>query len=251
MCKMLTQKVPDPKSDANKVFQVLKNGGTAIIPMNVGYGIIAIDQHALACIIDAKRREPHKRQAMIGSYSLHCGIHVLPTREAGVVKLLTVDLDLPLGVVAPYCPDHPLIKGMPPDILDKSVMDGTLAMLVNAGELAEEVSRLASMEGKVVMGSSANLTGKGTKIVAEDIEPDILRVADIVVDYGKQKFYYPRASSTMIDFRTIKVLRYGACHDVIQDSLWRFCGIKVPDDPQRPANLSGDTFAKEMQKGYN
>ncbi|CAG8313606.1 unnamed protein product [Penicillium salamii] len=104
---MLTQKVPDPKPDANKVFQVLKNGGIAIILMNVGYGIIAIDQHALACIIDAKRREPHRRQAMIGSYSLHCGIHVLPTREAGVVKLLTVDLDFPLGVVAPYCPDHP------------------------------------------------------------------------------------------------------------------------------------------------
>ncbi|CAG8313647.1 unnamed protein product [Penicillium salamii] len=140
---------------------------------------------------------------------------------------------------------------MPPDILDKSVMDSTLAMLVNAGELAEEVSRLASMEGKVVMGSSANLTGKGTKIVAEDIEPDILRVADIVVDYGKQKFHYPRASFTMIDFRTMNVLRYRACHDVIQDSLWRFCGIKVPDDSQRPANLSGDTFAKEMQKGYN
>jgi len=70
----------------------------------------------------------------------------------------------------------------------------------------------------------------GAKIVIEDIEPEILEVADIVIDYGRQKFDHPRASSTMIDFRTMKVVRYGACYDVVQDALCRFHGIRVPDD---------------------
>ncbi|KAJ5965211.1 uncharacterized protein N7479_005087 [Penicillium vulpinum] len=81
------------------------------------------------------------------------------------------------------------------------------------------------------MGSSANLTGKGAKIMVEDIEPEILKVADLVIDYGRQEFDHPRASSTMIDFRTMNVVRYGACYDVVQDALWRFYGIKMPDDP--------------------
>jgi tRNA A37 threonylcarbamoyladenosine synthetase subunit TsaC/SUA5/YrdC len=98
-------------------------------------------------------------------------------------------------------------------------MDGTLAMLVNAGGLIDEICRLAILEKFPVMGSSANITGRGTKGMVEKIEPDILKAADIIIDYGKQKYYYPRASSTMLDFRTMKVVRYGACYDVVQDSL--------------------------------
>lgn len=232
--------MPDPKLDARTVFEILKDGGIAIIPMNVGYGIIATDQHALNRVFHAKQRKPYKRHVMIGSYPLHSEIHNLPPREAEAVKLLAMDLDLPIGVVAPYHPHHPMIQRIPSDILHKSVVDGTLAMLVNAGELAEEISRLASVEGLPIMGSSANITGKGTKLIVEEIESEVLKVADIVVDYGRQKFHYPRASSTMIDFRHMRILRYGACYDVIQDSLWRFCNIKVPNDPQSPTDLSGD-----------
>lgn len=244
LTEMSIQHAPNPKADAKKVFKVLKYGGIAIIPMNVGYGIIATDPAALDCIFDTKRRKPDKRHAVIGNYSLHCDLHTLPPRETRIVKLLAVDLDLPVGVVAPYRHNHPMLQRIPPDLLDRSVLDGTLAILVNAGELAEEVSRLASIEGILVLGSSANITGEGTKVVVDDIESDILKVADIVIDYGKQKYYYPRASSTMIDFRKMDVLRCGACYDVIQDSLWRFCGIKLPDDPQNSANLSGSTSTR-------
>ncbi|KAJ5497596.1 hypothetical protein N7463_009583 [Penicillium fimorum] len=224
-------KVPSPKEDARAVFEVLKRGGIAIIPMSVGYGITAIDQDALDRIFRKKQREPHKRHAMVGSYLLHRDIHLLPPQEADIVRLLTVDLNLPLGVVAPYRLDHPIIQKLPPNILSQSVVEDTLAMLVNGGALLDELSRLAIAEKLPLMGSSANITGKGVKLVVEDIEPEILKVADIIIDYGRQKFHHPRPSSTMIDFRTMKVVRYGACYDVVQDALWRFYGIKVPDDP--------------------
>lgn len=234
-------KVPNPEEDARVVFEVLKRGGIAIIPMSVGYGITAIDPDALDRIFRTKRREPHKRHAMVGSYILHQDIHVLPPQEAGMVKLLTVDLELPLGIVAPYRFDHPIIQKLPPNLLAQSVVGDTLAMLVNGGALLEELSRLAALEKLALMGSSANIKGRGTKTVVEDIEPEILELADIVIDYGRQKFHLPRASSTMIDFRAMKVVRCGACYNVVQDALWRFYGIKVPDDPGTSTLPSGQT----------
>ncbi|KAJ5200849.1 hypothetical protein N7491_008346 [Penicillium cf. griseofulvum] len=239
---MSSYKLPSPKDDARAVFEVLKRGGIAIIPMSVGYGITAIDPDAIDRIFRTKRREPHKRHAMVGSYFLHQDIHVLPPKEAGIVKLLTVDLDLPLGVVAPYRLDHPIIQKLPPNILAQSIVEDTLAILVNGGDLLDELSRLATLEKIPLMGSSANITSKGAKIIVEDIEPEILKVADIVLDYGRQQSHHPRASSTMINFRTMKVVRYGACYDVVQDALWRFYGIRVPDDPGT-LTLSSQTSA--------
>ncbi|KAJ5783270.1 hypothetical protein N7457_005044 [Penicillium paradoxum] len=236
---MSLRQKPSLKDDAQAAFQVLKRGGIAIIPMNVGYGITAMDPDALNRIVQTKQRQPHKRHAMVGSYSLHRDLHVLPSQQADMVKLLTMSLDLPLGVVAPYRSDHPITQKLPPDVLAQSVVEDSLAMLVNGGALLEELSRLATLEALPLMGSSANITGKGAKTVVEDIEPEILQVADIVIDYGRQKFHSPRAASTMIDFRTIKILRYGACYDVVQDALWRFYGIKVPDDPGESSLFDG------------
>lgn len=236
---MCTQQMIDPLEDAHRVFETLKAGGIAIIPSSVGYGVVAIEPEALRRIFVAKKREPHKRHAMIGNYALHKEIHALAPREAGMVRLLTVDLDLPIGVVAPYHPNHPIIRTIPPDMLAQSTKEGKLAMLVNGGQLQEELSRLASNAHLPLLGSSANLTGMGTKIVVEDIEPEIQGVADIIIDYGKQKFHHPRPSSTMIDFGDLRLLRYGACYDVVQDAFWRFYGISLPDDPGRHALFSG------------
>lgn len=228
-----------PKNDAQAVFQVIRNGGIAIIPSNVGYGIVASDPEALRRIFVAKKRQPHKRHAMIGSYELHKQIHDLPSRQAEMVRLLTVDLDIPVGVVAPYRPDHPIIQNIPQDLLDQSSIAGTMAMLVNGGKLQEELSMFATNAGLPLLGSSANLTGEGTKVAVEDIEPEIKAVADIIIDYGRQKYSYPRPSSTMINFKDLRVLRFGACYSVIQDVVSRYYGIRFPDDLGREVLFSG------------
>ncbi|KAB8231313.1 uncharacterized protein BDW43DRAFT_301774 [Aspergillus alliaceus] len=225
--------------DARRTLNVLSNGGIAIIPASVGYGIVATDPIALDRIFTTKRRKPHKRHAMIGSYLLHDTIHILPPQEKDMVRLLTVDLDLPLGVVAPFRNDHPIIQRLGPDILSQCTVDGTMSMLVNGGKFQEELSRLAAESGLPLMGSSANLTGMGTKCVVEDIEKEVLEAADIIIDYGRQRFNHPRPSSTMVDFQKMEVVRFGACYDVIQDAFHRFYGITLPDDPGREVLLSG------------
>jgi tRNA A37 threonylcarbamoyladenosine synthetase subunit TsaC/SUA5/YrdC len=225
--------------DAKQVFAVLQNGGLAIIPVDVGYAIIAGDTVALERAFQTKQRKPHKRHAMIGSYALHKEIHTLPPRQAGMAKLLVHDLNLPLGLVAPFKPDHPMIQRLGQETLARSSIEGTLAMLVNGGQLMDELARLALDAEIPIMGSSANLTGQGTKCLVEEIEPQILEAADIVINYGRQKYNTPRTSSTMYDFANMKLLRYGACYDVIKDAFQRFYGVELPEDPGKDVLFSG------------
>ena len=197
-------------------------------------------QWALQRAFETKQRKPHKRHAMIGSWALHEDIHTLPPREASMAKLLVHELNLPLGLVAPFKEDHPMIQKLGSETLARSSVEGTLAMLVNGGRLMDEIARLALESGQPVMGSSANLTGKGTKALVEDIEPEIINAADIIIDYGKMKYSSPRTSSTMIDFKNVRLLRFGACYDVIKDVMTRFFGIDdFPDDPGKDILFSG------------
>lgn len=238
------KQVIDIKADALRVFHILKTGGIAIIPASVGYGIVAIDPKALQRVFTTKQRQPHKKHAMIGSYALHRELHILPSREAEMVRLLTVDLDLPLGVIAPFREEHPIIQKLGKETLQQSSVDGTLSMLVNGGKFQEELSRLATEAGLPLMGSSANLTGKGTKSTVEDIESEISEAVDIIINYGRQRYSAPRPSSTMFDFKNMRLMRFGACFDVIQDAFWRFYGIRLPDDPGREVLFSGHLDAR-------
>ncbi|KAF2100053.1 hypothetical protein NA57DRAFT_75557 [Rhizodiscina lignyota] len=237
----------DPIADAKRVFAVLQKGGLAIIPVDVGYAVCAMHNEALERAFTTKQRKPHKRHAMMGSWATHQAIHVLPPREARMAKLIVKDLDLPLGLVAPFKEDHPVIQKLGVETLERSSVEGTLAMLVNVGPLVDELTRLALEANVPIMGSSANLTGKGTKPLVADIEPEILAAADIVIDYGRIKYSNPRTSSTMYDFKNMRLIRYGACYDVIKDALNRFYGIDLPDDPGKDVLFSGHAVAQQNQ----
>lgn len=236
---MQTNQEIDAQNDARRVFTVLQSGGIAVIPASVGYGIVAIDPDALRRIFIAKKRSKYKKHAMIGSYTLHREVHNLPTREQRMVKAIAVDLDLPIGVIAPFNAKHPIIQKLPPQTLAQSTIDGTLAMLINGGPLQESLSQLAASAELPLLGSSANLTGAGTKTVVEDIEPEIRSTADIIIDYGRVKFSHPRPSSTMIDFGNLRAIRYGACYDVVQDVFQRFYNVTLPSDPGKDVLFSG------------
>ena len=164
---------------------------------------------------------------------------MLPPREAQMCKLLVDDLNLPLGLVAPFKEDHAIIQKLGAETLARSSADGTLAMLVNGGKLQDRIAAMALQAGVPVMGSSANLTGKGTKSLVEDIEPEIVAAADVVINYGRMKYSIPRASSSMFDFKNMRLLRFGACYDVIQDVFKRFYGIELPHDPGKDVLFSG------------
>ncbi|WP_240648168.1 Sua5/YciO/YrdC/YwlC family protein [Pararobbsia silviterrae] len=239
----------DTKADAQRLFDVLKAGGIAICANTVGYGIFGGSPEAMQKIFDTKQRGGHKRHAMTVDAQGQREIHILDQRRQDMIDCITQDYNLPLGVVAPYRKDHPLMQKVAPELLKASTARGMLGMLVNGGPVHKEVGRLARENLVPVFGSSANLTGTGTKFRYEDIQPEVRAIADIYLDYGLRPFHHYQRSSTGIDFENMRVLRIGSAYELVSDILKRHFGLRLPVDPGREVNASGHLAEFALKEG--
>jgi tRNA A37 threonylcarbamoyladenosine synthetase subunit TsaC/SUA5/YrdC len=229
----------DIAGDALRIYEAVAGGGAVIMPSDIGYGAVASSSEALLRLFRAKRRAPHKRHAMAGDYELHREIHQLGRREHDMIDAIVLDARLPLAVVAPFDAHHPVVAAIEPETLSASTVGDTLAILVNGGALQDAVVRIAHRNGMPLLGSSANLTGAGTKFRAQDIEQPVIDAVDLVVDHGLRKYHLYRRSSTMIDFSTLEVVRMGAAYELISDIFANQFGISLPADPGRDVLPSG------------
>ncbi|MEL6235274.1 MAG: Sua5/YciO/YrdC/YwlC family protein [Pseudomonadota bacterium] len=223
---------PDIAGDAQRAFEVLRAGGAAILPMDVGYSLIGGSEAALQRIFAAKGRSPEKLNAMLGDMALHREIHRTDTRGRELVEAITLDYGLPLGAIAPGDLDHPVLRRLTPAARAASTRDGTVLMLLNAGAFHAEICRLSRETAHPLFGSSANRSMQGTKFRVEDIEPEIASVAEIVIDHGLRKYHLYRASSTLLDLETLQVIRFGSCYELIADIVARHFGVELPPPPQ-------------------
>jgi tRNA A37 threonylcarbamoyladenosine synthetase subunit TsaC/SUA5/YrdC len=219
----------DYDGDAKRVMNVVLGGGIAVIPTTVGYVILAATTDAINRIIAVKQRGPTKLNAMIGNKSLHAALHDLDARSREAVRMITEAYDLPIGAVGPAHLDHPMLRDLDPGVRDRTTLDGTIAMLLNAGPLLDAMAQLSFEAGRPVIGSSANLSLQGTKFRATDIEPEVLAAADVVIDYGLMQWANYGKSSTMINVHDFTVVRHGSCFDLIDDVLQRHFGISLTE----------------------
>src|ERR1700757_3691591 len=130
---------PDIKSDARRVESVICGGGVAIVQGDVGYGMLAATPDATRRTVSMKHRAAHKRHGMIGNAEFRRDAMKLDERQHDMVDAITVDFDLPLGVIGPVRKDH------------------------NNGALATELARLSLESNIAFLGSSAHISGTGVK----------------------------------------------------------------------------------------
>ena len=215
------------RDDARRAFDILKVGGIAIIPTDVGYTCAGGSAAALQKIFETKQRGPSKRNALVGDLAIARDLYRLSARGWQVVEVITEDYGLPLGVVGPGRLDHEFLQALEPAAIAASTLDGTLVTLLNAGPFHGEISRLSRIEGHPVFGSSANLSLRGTKFRVEDIEPEIRDIADIIIDHGLRKYHYFGQSSTLLNVETFEVVRHGANFEVIADICRRRFSVEL------------------------
>ncbi len=216
-------------ADARRALDALKNGGIAVFPVDVGYTIAGGSASSLQRIFDTKQRAPIKLNAMVGDMAIHRDLHVLDTRGREMVSAIVDDYDLPLGCIAPYRTDHRLIQALDPAAVSGSTRDGTIAMLINAGPFHAEICKLSREENFPIFGSSCNFTNTGTKFRIQDIPQEMLALADVVIDYGLRKYHRYQRSATLINFKTLEVVRVGSCYELIADVLWRHFNVELPE----------------------
>ena len=233
---------PDIIGDAQRIKDVIIDGGVAILQGDVGYGMLTATADAARKSFEVKMRARLKRSGIFGSREFRHEAKILHPAKHDMIDAITIDFDLPLGVIAPVRPDHPIIESIDPETFRASSVDGTMAMLHNNGALSVEMARLSLEAGVAFLGSSANLTGTGVKFRVQDIQPEVIDEADLVVDYGLAKYHMYQRSSTMINFATMQVIRIGCAYEVISDILLRYFGVECPPDPGRETLPSGHLF---------
>jgi len=98
---------PDIRSDARRVESAICGGGVAIVQGDVGYGMLAATPDGARRTVSMKHRAAHKRHGMIGNAEFRRGAMTLDEHQHDMVDAITVDFDLPLGVIGPVRKDHP------------------------------------------------------------------------------------------------------------------------------------------------
>ena len=216
--------------DAARVFDAMQAGGMAILPLDVAYAVIGTTAAAIRTIFATKQRSFEKPSGMFATWELSRELHVMNQGHHAIARVIVEEYGLPFSIVAPYREGHALLRGMDPFVVQTSTKAGTLDMLINAGRWHDAVARLAIARGTAVFGSSANRSLTGSKYRLDDIEPEVRAAAAIAIDGGTARYANPEGkSSTIIDFRSFRLIRRGVCCDQLEMIFRERFGIVLQD----------------------
>lgn len=204
------------KADVERLLDVLLDDGVGIAPMNQAYAILAVKPAAIQRIFEGKRRGFEKRNGMFSNPQLSSEIHIMEPEKHAMVTELARDLDFSFSVVAPYREDHPLLQAADPFVIETATKNGTLNMLINAGQFEDAMVEEGIRRGVAIFGSSANLSMQGTKYSLDEVDEPVRAAADIAFDYGRCRYENPHGhASSLIDFRDFTVIRIGVCFEIL------------------------------------
>ena len=220
----------DQDMKARRVFETLRGGGIAILPVYAGYGIFGATDDALDRIYAAKRRGPDKMYTLVGTVALHREVHVVDRKVAKLVDRVTGDLDLALGIVADLRSGHPHVDRISPRAMAHSTRDRRMNMILNSGVLMDRLAEMSIDEALPVFGTSANVSGLGLKGRVEDIEEPVRRATDLVIDEGP----LPGFSSTIVDLARRTTIRFGHRYQDVRAIAASEFALDLPELPEAP-----------------
>ncbi|KAI3318894.1 hypothetical protein HD806DRAFT_511243 [Xylariaceae sp. AK1471] len=246
--------LPDVKRDAREAFETLKAGGCIIVPTDCGYGLMSACNAGIERCFIAKERKVGHTIGVIGTFRAFTELNDVPPEKVEMVRVITQDMDQLLNTIAPLKPNHPRMAHLTPENFVRVTRNGTLAMNIGESPFLRELGRLNDEDGQLMMGSSANITGTGQKLRVEDIEPKVLAAADLVVDYGLQRYHHYQRSGTNLDVMSLKVHRIGAGYEVLRERINKWFGVVLPEDPDYKTDkvgLSHSIMTAEADTSYN
>jgi len=215
-------------ADAQRVFDVVREGGVALIHLDVAYAMVARTPEAVRRVYAAKGRNFAKPMGLVGGWPAHEALHRLDAAKRAMINAITVEYDWPLSVVAPYRADHPYLAGLDPFVLQQSTTAGTLNLLLNAGALRTCLAQLCWTQAVAMVGTSANRSLTGSRFSVSHLDASIVEACDLVINYGAARYENAEGrSSTIIDFGNMRLLRLGVCGDAILELLRAQFGVTL------------------------
>lgn len=182
-----------------KAIEVLKQGGIVIFPTDTAFGIGCVinDERAVKKLFQIRKRSENKATPVL-----------VDTVKMAQDYLQPISKDVIDQLIEPYWPGGLTI--VLPSITEKvpNLVRGggtTIGVRIPAHPIARAIIRGV---GKPILGPSANFAGEKTPYKLSDLNPQLCKLVDFVVEdqaYGKE-------ASTVIDCSEMpwKVLRQGA-----------------------------------------
>ena len=204
--------------EPTRIYQVLRAGGLALVPTDVGYALIAIHEPALRHVYELKGQPLAKTCVAIGNPTILACV-ALPIATEVRRWLATITKITPLTVVAEIDPGSPLVGAMSPFVRAQTTRGNTMAMFLSPGDVVEHVAELALDKGRLVFATAAHARNHTLGDV-----PSAIRVnADYVLDHGPVWYENVEQLTTILDLTTGTFVRKGINYKLIERS-WRALG---------------------------
>ena len=209
----------DLEADTHRVYAALRRGGLALVPIEAGYGLIAIEEPAVRRIYELKGRPATKPCVTVASPAITASV-AAPIAPPIVHWIAAIAKVSPLAIVTAVAADSALRGSQSAFVRDQTTSHDTIALFYAAGRLVESVAELARRDGRLVVGSSANLSGTGNNYRFADVPAVMVDGVDLALDRGPthSSGASERLASTILDLTTGTFLRRGIDFDRISAS---------------------------------
>lgn len=226
------------EQQAASAYRALRSGGLVLLPTDVGYGLVAMQEPAVRQLYELKGRPLSKPCVTVANGPIfdHLVRGIGPAARAWLATMRTRS---PIAVIADFDPSSRLLASLSPYVREQATHDGTIATLHSPGRLVERVAELALADGLLVVGSSANLAGTGNNYTFESVPESMRRAAALTIDRGPAPYANDRKlASTILDLRTGVFVRKGIHFADIERS-WSEHRQVAPagDTPRSPSPL--------------
>lgn len=173
------------KEEINKALEVLKNGGVILYPTDTiwGLGCDATNVEAVEKLLKIKNRPAEK--SLIVLLDVDSKIQSYINEVPEVAYDLIEYAENPLTIVFPGA------KNLAPNVINS---DGSVGIRIVKHDFC---TPLVQRFRKPIVSTSANLSGQPSPKFFDDIDPEILDLVDLVVDFEQENRSIKKPSTIM------------------------------------------------------
>lgn len=203
-------------SHAVRAYEVVRDGGVVLLPTDVGFGLIACTDAAIARIYELKGRPASKPCVTVANAAILEDLAELPGGDRTRSWIDRVARRAPIALVNLVRRESSLLARLSEYALGQVTTAGTIATFLNAGLLVGIVAELALLDGRIVAGSSANAAFTGNNYDLDDVPESIQRGVDLVIPGERARYAHPRRiATTILDMTRGEFIREGIEFEMI------------------------------------
>ncbi|WP_339804665.1 Sua5/YciO/YrdC/YwlC family protein [uncultured Marinobacter sp.] len=207
---------------ARNAVSVIKNGGLALTPADIGYGLLGNSEYSIRKMYSLKGRSFTNPCIVAGNIDVLAEVAVVPD-DGTLDWLRKISQESTLAVVFPLNKESQLARSLSPWVIEHSTENESIAVFLNCGPIVDQMVRLATAEGMLLVGSSGNFSKSGNNFRLQDVPLEIREGVDFSCDMGVSKYENPeRMATTILNFRNYSVRRMGVNGTEILNSYRRF-----------------------------